>query len=99
MLSGQPAGTPALPKPSAADEVDDLQLIAIGQLGCGPLLPRDDVAIPFHGHAILLHAELFDQHRQGDRSEALFLPVDDDFHCNDFRNYRTKEQAQATWPA
>jgi hypothetical protein len=29
----------------------------------------------------------------------LFLPVDDDFHCNDFRNYRTKEQAQATWPA
>jgi hypothetical protein len=27
----------------------------------------------------------------------LFLPVDDDFHCNDFRNYRTKEQAQATW--
>jgi hypothetical protein len=96
MPSRQPAGTPALPRPSAADKVDDFQLIAFGQVSCGPLFPRHDVAIQFHSHAILLHAELFDQQSQCKGSKGLFLAVYDYFHWIDSRNLRVKRQAETT---
>jgi len=38
-------GTPVLRNPSAAYEVDDFQLVALGEVGFGPLAPRDNIAI------------------------------------------------------
>ena len=88
-------GAPSL-RNSPAYEVDDLQLVAFGKVGGRPIGSRDNISIQFHGYAVLLHTELFDQQGQGGRREGLFLPVDDDFHYSDFRNYRATRQAPAT---
>jgi len=77
-------GTPALRK-SAAYEVDYLQLVAFGKVGGRPIGSRDNISVQFHRYSVLLHAELFDQQGKGGWREGLFLPVDDDFHYNDFR--------------
>ena len=95
MPSGQPAGRRRY-ETSPAYEVDDLQLVAFGKVGGRPIGSRDNISVQFHGYAVLLHTELFDQQGQGGRREGLFLPVDDDFHYSDFRNYRATRQAPAT---
>jgi hypothetical protein len=77
--------TPALRK-SAAHEVNDFEAVAFGHVGLCPLCPGDDIAIQLYGYAVLFHAELFDQQSEGGGSEGLFLPIDYDFHCHDFRN-------------
>jgi hypothetical protein len=43
-----------------ADEVDDLQTVAVAQAGLGPLLAGNDFPVKFYGNAVALHAELFD---------------------------------------
>jgi len=42
---------------SAADEVNNLQPIALGKVGGSPLFTRHDVSIQFHGHATRFHAQ------------------------------------------
>jgi len=90
-------GTPALRKPSAAYEVDDFQLVAFGQVGFRPLGSGHEVAVQLDSYAVWLHAQLFDQLSQGNRGEGLLLPVDDDLHCIDFRNYPVEGQAENAW--
>src|ERR1022692_2548474 len=46
---------------AAAHEVDDLQMVAVAQLGVFPLRPRHDLAIQFDRHAIALHPKLLDE--------------------------------------
>jgi hypothetical protein len=82
--SGQPAGRRRY-ETSAAYKVDDFQLIAFGQVGFGPLIPWDDVAVQFYGDPVLLHAQVLDQPSQRDCSEGLFLAVDDYLHRIDSR--------------
>jgi hypothetical protein len=72
--------------------MDDFEAVSLGQVGFCPLGSGDDVAVQFYGYAVLFHAELFDQQSQGDGGEGLFLAVDSDFHCYDFRNYKPKQQ-------
>ncbi len=50
---------------ATANEVDNLQAITFRKARFRPPLAGNDVAIQFHGHAILLHAQAFDQFRQG----------------------------------
>jgi hypothetical protein len=78
--SNAEGGTPALREPTPY-EVDDFQAIAIGEVGIGPLCPRDDVEVQFDGDAVLLHAKVFDQIGQGDGGEVLLLAVDGELHC------------------
>ena len=47
----------------AAHEVNDLQTIAIAELGFSPLRARHDFAIEFDRHAISLHPKLLDELR------------------------------------
>jgi hypothetical protein len=59
----------------------DLQPVAVGEAGVGPVRPRDNVAVEFYRHAIALHAKLLDQGSQSERSvEAALVPVDHQFH-------------------
>jgi hypothetical protein len=52
--------------PAAADEMDDLEAVAFGEERGGPAVAGDNVAVEFDGNAVRLHAELFDQRRQGE---------------------------------
>jgi hypothetical protein len=63
---------------SSADKVHDLQMISVREFGLSPLRARDNFAIKFDGHAIALHAKLFDQfgQRQG-IGKTLFVTVDE----------------------
>ena len=71
---------------SPADEVHDLQAVAIAEFGLSPLGARDDLAIEFDSDAIALHAKLLDQlgKRQG-IGKALAFAVDKDVHNYSFR--------------
>jgi hypothetical protein len=51
---------------AAADEMDDLEAVAFGEKRGGPAVAGDNVAVEFDGNAVRLHAELFDQGRQGE---------------------------------
>jgi hypothetical protein len=46
---------------ATTDEVDDLETVAVLQLGAFPMRARHDLAIEFDGHAISLHSELLDE--------------------------------------
>jgi hypothetical protein len=71
-------GTPALQP--AAYKVDDFKLIAFRQLGFRPLSAGNDIAVQFHGDAILLHTKFFDKACEGKRVVALILAVDGELH-------------------
>jgi hypothetical protein len=61
---------------SAADEVDDFELIAIGEFRLRPALATHEFAIEFDRHAIGLHAEQRDQFRQSlDGAEFAVLTI------------------------
>ena len=49
------------PSSAAADEVDDLDAVAIGELGGGPVGAADYVAVEFDGDALGRERELFDE--------------------------------------
>jgi hypothetical protein len=67
---------------SAAYEVDDLEFVAIIEVGLGPAVAGDDVAIQFDGNAVGLHGEGFYQSgKSGNRGiEGSFFTVDSEFH-------------------
>ena len=68
---------------TSADELHNLQLIAFGKLGLGPVLPRDNVAVQFNRDAIGLHAQLLDEAGKREWNvEAALFPVDDQFHLH-----------------
>ena len=46
-------------------ELHNLQAVAVLQSSCGPAVPRNDFAIQFHRHTVRLHANLFQQGRNG----------------------------------
>src|SRR5262252_4036992 len=46
---------------AAADEVDDLQFIAVVEGGLGPAIARRDIAVQLNRYTISLHSELFNQ--------------------------------------
>ena len=73
-------GTPALRNPSAAYEVDDFQLVAFSEIRDGPLVARDNISVHFHGNAVLLHSQMFDQLGQICGGEVLWLAVDCELH-------------------
>ena len=50
---------------AAADEVDDFEFVAIGELGFGPAVAANEFAIQFDGDAIGFHAELCNKFREG----------------------------------
>jgi hypothetical protein len=70
--------------PAATDKVDDLELITLSEHGLSPAIPRHNVAIEFHGHAVSLHAKDFHKRHEREGSGrvaaiALF-PIDLKFH-------------------
>jgi len=69
---------------AAADEMNDFQTVAIGELGLGPAIARHDIAIQFHGHAVGLHTQRFNQCCQSKWgrliAEIAFFPIDIEFH-------------------
>ena len=50
------------------------------QAGFRPMSARNDIAIEFHGHAILLHAQFFHKTGKGERIVGLILTVDGELH-------------------
>lgn len=62
---------------SAADEMHDLQLIAVRKLCLCPQFPADNLAVQLHRHAVVLHAKLLKKGCQRHRSiEFLLLSID-----------------------
>jgi len=61
--------------------VHNFKFVAVEEFGSGPLRARDDLAIQFHGHAIALHPERFDQSCdvRGGR-EFFFFAIYQQFH-------------------
>lgn len=51
---------------AAADKVDDLEAVTLGEKRGGPAVAGDNVAVEFDGDPVRLHAELFDQGGQGE---------------------------------
>ena len=69
---------------AAADEVHDLECVALGELCVGPAIARDDLAVEFDGDAVGLHSEFFHEGgERGSRGGSLFA-VDGEGHriCN-----------------
>ena len=65
----------------AADEMDDFEFVAAGQLSRGPAVPRNELAIEFNRNAIWLHAKLVQERGDsGDRTELAILAVDGEHH-------------------
>lgn len=52
---------------ATADEVDDLETIAVVQLRSCPPVAGNDVAVQFNGDAIAFHAQVLDQRSDGER--------------------------------
>jgi len=71
---------------ASADEVNDLQMIAIVE-GCfRPLRAGDDLAIEFDRDSISFHAKLLDELGEGDGFvEGLVFAVDSQAHKDSFR--------------
>src|SRR5579863_1205673 len=69
---------------AAADEVDDFEAVTFVERSFRPAVARHDVAIQLNSHAVRLHAEGFDQRRQGEGrlsfAESAFVPVEVKFH-------------------
>lgn len=66
---------------SAADEVDDLESIAVGEIGRCPFIAGNDLAIEFNRNAVLLHPEVLEKHCQRlDRGKLAGLAVDLEIH-------------------
>ena len=66
---------------TAADEMDDLEAVRIGELGLGPAIAGDDAAVEFDGDAIGFHAEFFDESREGERAvEVARFAIDVENH-------------------
>jgi len=69
---------------AAADEVNNLELVAVVEAGLSPKIARDDAAIQFHGDAVRFHAHLFEQGSQSERSVKIAVfPVNLKFHRHD----------------
>src|SRR6266700_3157894 len=65
----------------AADEMDDFELVAIGELSRSPAVPRNEFAIEFNRHAVRLHAKLAQERGDsGDRTELAIFAVDGKLH-------------------
>src|SRR6266700_413029 len=65
----------------AADEMDDFEFVAAGQLSRGPAVPRNEFAIEFNRHTVRLHAKLVQERRNSrDRTEFAILAVDGELH-------------------
>src|ERR1035437_6431784 len=77
--------------------MDDLEPIALLQLGVSPAVARHDIAIQFDGHAVGLHAEDLHERREGKRSASIakitLVPIDLKFH---FTEARVKGSADGT---
>jgi hypothetical protein len=70
---------------SAANEVNDFQLIALLQVDLSPLIAACDFTVKFDGHSVRFHVEKFDEAGQRKGSlEVSGLPIDLDLH---WRNY------------
>src|ERR1035438_7208126 len=74
---------------TTAHEVHDFQAISLLEQSCGPAIPRDDVTIQFHGHAIGLHAEFRHECRQrkrrGNVAEIALVAIDLKLHFTEIR--------------
>ena len=74
---------------SAADEVDDFQLVAFVEWGLGPAISWHNVTIQFNGYAVRLHAESFHKSSEGKTGgtiwEVPLFPIDLKFHFTDAR--------------
>jgi hypothetical protein len=69
---------------SAADEVNDFQLIAFVEWGLGPAISWHNVTIQFNGYAVRLHAEDFHKRLKCESSSRLLdlalFPIDLQLH-------------------
>jgi hypothetical protein len=69
---------------ASANEVDNFQPITVGESSFSPAISRDNVAIQFHGHAVGLHAEAFQERRKSKErrriAELALFPIDLKFH-------------------
>ncbi len=66
---------------SAADKVDDLQAVALRQVGFGPVIAGYDAAVQFNSDAIGFHSEFIDQTAESERrSKVAGFAVDLQFH-------------------
>ena len=66
---------------SAAHKMDDLQLVAVGELYFIPALAGNEVAVKFDRDAVGLHAKLIEKSGYGGyRTEFAVFAVDDEFH-------------------
>ena len=69
---------------AAADEMNDFETVAFGEPGLGPAIARHDIAIEFHGHAVGLHTQRFNQRRESKWgrliAEIALFPIDVEFH-------------------
>jgi len=67
---------------SAADEMDDLEAVILGEKRGGPAVAGDNVAVEFDGNAVRLHAELFDQGGQGElvAGKLALFAIDEQTH-------------------
>ncbi len=66
---------------SAAYEVHDLQVIAVGKLGLWPVLAGDNVVIQFDGDSIGFHTHIFDERGEGQgRVKIANFTIDFDVH-------------------
>ena len=81
MIASYRAGRRPAPRLAAADQGDDLQAVAVGQLAGGVLGARDNVQVQFDGDATAWQLQSPQQLRNGDRlSQLSRLSVDDDGH-------------------
>ena len=46
---------------ATADEVDDLEAVALLESGLRPAVAGDDITVELYGHAVGFHAELIEQ--------------------------------------
>src|SRR3974390_2261970 len=79
---------------SPAYEMDDFQPVAILQTRVIPLCPRNNFTVQLHRYPVTLHAQLIDQFRQcTDRSEGLFLSIDEQSHASNVSHARREQTA------
>jgi len=66
---------------AAADEMDDLQVVALCEVGFNPFFPGNDTSVEFHGHPISFHPQVFNQAGKRERRiEVARFAIDLEFH-------------------
>ncbi len=66
---------------ATADEVDDLEAVALLESGLRPAVAGDDIAVELYGNAVGFHAELVEQRGKGELGwEIALFPVNVKLH-------------------